>query len=196
MQESENSMSSASLHATLDPAAFARKSEDHHIADVVEALNALTPSLAASVLEAMPLDRVTDILEQPGFDRPQDLIERLPLDRAADFVGAMSADRRADVFRRLSDLIAATVGSTLVGIVTFGSLTGSMLPFILKGSRLGSGQRFGALCRNACRRHRPGHLLQRRIRLSQRNRTLACLGDVAADWPRSKRNGGGSGPLH
>jgi magnesium transporter len=30
-------------------------------------------------------------------------------------------------------LIAATVGATLVGIVTFGSLTGSMLPFILKG---------------------------------------------------------------
>jgi magnesium transporter len=32
-------------------------------------------------------------------------------------------------------LIALTVGTTLVGIVTFGSLTGSMLPFILK--RLG-----------------------------------------------------------
>ncbi|TCR61131.1 magnesium transporter [Bosea sp. BK604] len=32
-------------------------------------------------------------------------------------------------------LIAATVGATLVGIVTFGSLTGSMLPFALK--RLG-----------------------------------------------------------
>src|ERR1044071_5337149 len=124
MPKSEKSTRSALLHATLDPTAFAKKSEDHHIADVVEALNALTPSLAASVLEAMPLDRVTDILEQPGFDRPQDLIERLPLDRAADFVGAMSADRRADVFRRLSDLIAATVGSTLVGIVTFGSLTG------------------------------------------------------------------------
>jgi magnesium transporter len=32
-------------------------------------------------------------------------------------------------------LIAATIGAALVGIVTFGSLTGSMLPFILK--RLG-----------------------------------------------------------
>jgi magnesium transporter len=32
-------------------------------------------------------------------------------------------------------LIAATVGATLVGIVTFGSLAGSMLPFILQ--RLG-----------------------------------------------------------
>src|ERR1043166_6925849 len=113
MQESENSMSSASLHATLDPAAFARKSEDHHIADVVEALNALDPGLAASVLEAMPMDRVTDILEQPGFDRPQELIGRLPLDRAADFVGAMSADRRADIFRRLSDPMRARLSASL-----------------------------------------------------------------------------------
>jgi magnesium transporter len=32
-------------------------------------------------------------------------------------------------------LVAATVGAALVGIVTFGSLSGSMLPFILK--RLG-----------------------------------------------------------
>jgi magnesium transporter len=30
------------------------------------------------------------------------------------------------------DLVAMTVGSALVGIVTFGSLSGSMLPFILK----------------------------------------------------------------
>jgi magnesium transporter len=29
-------------------------------------------------------------------------------------------------------LIALTVGAALVGIVTFGSLTGSMLPFILQ----------------------------------------------------------------
>jgi magnesium transporter len=34
-----------------------------------------------------------------------------------------------------STLVAATVGLALVGVVTFGSLTGSMLPFILK--RLG-----------------------------------------------------------
>ncbi|MGL1627148.1 magnesium transporter, partial [Vibrio parahaemolyticus] len=28
--------------------------------------------------------------------------------------------------------MAATVGATLIGIVTFGSLCGSMLPFVLK----------------------------------------------------------------
>jgi magnesium transporter len=113
MPESEKSARSALLHATMDPAAFAKKSEDHHIADVVEALNALDPGLAASVLEAMPMDRVTDILEQPGFDRPQELIGRLPLDRAADFVGAMSADRRADIFRRLSDPMRARLSACL-----------------------------------------------------------------------------------
>jgi len=34
------------------------------------------------------------------------------------------------------DLVAATVGAALVGIVTFGSLAGSMLPFILQKLRL------------------------------------------------------------
>ena len=33
---------------------------------------------------------------------------------------------------RMSVLVATTVGAALVGIVTFGSLCGSMLPFILK----------------------------------------------------------------
>jgi magnesium transporter len=81
-----------------DPAAIAAEMAAYHVADVVEALNALSPELAASVLESMPVDRVTDILEQPGFDKPRELIERLPLDRAATIVGAMSADRRADFF--------------------------------------------------------------------------------------------------
>jgi magnesium transporter len=33
-------------------------------------------------------------------------------------------------------LVAATVGAALIGIVTFGSFTGSMLPFILQRLRL------------------------------------------------------------
>ena len=36
-------------------------------------------------------------------------------------------------------LVALTVGAALVGIVTFGSMTGSMLPFILQ--RIGSTRR-------------------------------------------------------
>ncbi len=86
-----------------DPAAIAAEMATYHVADVVEALNALIPGVAASVLDKMPIDRVTEILEQPGFDKPRELIERLPLDRAATILGAMSADRRADVFRRLSE---------------------------------------------------------------------------------------------
>jgi magnesium transporter len=96
-----------------DPAAIAAEMATYHVADVVEALNALSPELAASVLESMPVDRVTDILEQPGFDKPRELIERLPLDRAATIVGAMSADRRADIFRRLSEPVRTRVASRL-----------------------------------------------------------------------------------
>src|SRR3984893_4412372 len=96
-----------------DPAAIAAEMATYHVADVVEALNALRPELAASVLESMPIERATDILEQPGFDKPQELIERLPLDRAAKIVGAMSADRRADIFRRLSEPERARLSARL-----------------------------------------------------------------------------------
>jgi len=41
-------------------------------------------------------------------------------------------------------LIALTVGVSLVGIVTFGSLAGSMLPFLLRRGRVRSGVGFGA----------------------------------------------------
>ena len=112
MQDSDNSG-----QALSDPVAIAAEMATHHIPDVVETLNALDPSLAAGVLETMPVRRVIDILEQPGFDRPDHLIERLPPDRAATILGAMSADRRADIFRRLpetvrSDLMARLDTST------------------------------------------------------------------------------------
>jgi magnesium transporter len=103
MQENGHSLRFAGFQAARDPAEFAKSLANHHIADVVETLNALDPGVAASVLEATPSDRATDILEQPGFDRPQKLIERLPFERASALVGAMSADRRADIFRRLPE---------------------------------------------------------------------------------------------
>ena len=58
-------------------------------------------------------------------------------------------------------LVAITVGAALVGIVTFGSLSGSMLPFILQAYRLRSGERVGAVRRDAGRRHRPRDLFRR-----------------------------------
>jgi divalent cation transporter len=59
-------------------------------------------------------------------------------------------------------LIALTVGAALVGIVMFGSLTGSMLPFILQ--RIGfDPARFGTIRRDPGRRHGIGDLFHRRF---------------------------------
>jgi magnesium transporter len=112
MHEEESPLSK-SLQILPDPTVIAAEMASYHVADVVEALNALRPELAARVLENMPIDRVTDILEQPGFDKPRELIERLPLDRAATILGAMSADRRADIFRRLSEPVRVRLSSRL-----------------------------------------------------------------------------------
>jgi magnesium transporter len=109
----EQSVLSKRSKISSDPTVIAAEMAAYHVADVVEALNALRPRLAASVLEQMPIDRVTDILEQPGFDNPQDIIERLPLDRAATIVGAMSADRRADIFRGLSEPVRDRLSARL-----------------------------------------------------------------------------------
>jgi magnesium transporter len=109
----EDSPLSKSTQTLPDPAALAAEMASYHVADVVEALNALSPELAASVLDNMPIDRVTDILEQPGFDKPRELIERLPLDRAATIVDAMPADRRADIFRQLSEPVRVRLSSRL-----------------------------------------------------------------------------------
>ena len=48
-------------------------------------------------------------------------------------------------------LIGSTVATALIGIVTFGSLTGSMLPFILQRIGLRSCERIRAVRRNAGR---------------------------------------------
>src|ERR1700757_2751359 len=112
MQE-DSSSPSRNLEILPDPSVIAAEMAIQHVADVVEALNALNPELAASVLESMPIDRVTDIFEQPGFDKPRELIERLPLDRAATIVAAMSADRRADIFRRLSEPVRTRLSTRL-----------------------------------------------------------------------------------
>jgi cation transporter-like permease len=60
-------------------------------------------------------------------------------------------------------LIALTVGATLIGIVMFGSLTGSMLPFALQRIGFDPGQRLGAVCCNPGRRHGIGDLFHRRF---------------------------------
>jgi magnesium transporter len=109
----EQSVLSRRSKISSDPTVIAAEMAAYHVADAVEALNALRPRLAARVLEHMAIDRVTDILEQPGFDNPQEIIEQLPLDRAATIVGAMSADRRADIFRRLSEPARVRISTQL-----------------------------------------------------------------------------------
>jgi magnesium transporter len=89
--------------AIAEPATFAREAIHFHNVDVVEALNAAGPDIAARVLDSMPVERAAEILQHPGLDHVADLIERLPLDHAAGLVRPMSADRRADVFRRLRE---------------------------------------------------------------------------------------------
>jgi magnesium transporter len=106
-------LSAKAARSTPDPAALATQLANEHVADVVEALNGLDPSLAASVLESMPFDRATHVLGQPGFDQPQKLIERLPIDRAVAFLGAMSADRRADIFRLLPEPLRTRLSAQL-----------------------------------------------------------------------------------
>ncbi len=56
-------------------------------------------------------------------------------------------------------LVALTVGSSLVGVVLWGSLVGSILPFVSSAPRLRSSDIVGPVCGDACRRHRPDHLL-------------------------------------
>jgi len=92
---------------------LASQMANDHVADVVEVLNGLAPSLGASVLEQMPFERATHILGQPGFEQPEKLIEQLPIERAAAFLGAMSADRRADIFRRLPKPLRAFLAAKL-----------------------------------------------------------------------------------
>jgi len=92
-----------SSNSISDAAALASKLANDHVADVVEVLNGLEPSLGAEVLEKMPIERAAHVLGQPGFDEPQKLIERLPTACAVAILAAMLADRRADIFRRLPE---------------------------------------------------------------------------------------------
>ena len=83
-------------------------------------------------------------------------------------------------------LIALTVGVSLVGIVTFGSLTGSMLPFVLR--RLGfDPASASAPRRDAGGRGRHQHLLQRRLHDAQRHAVVMSDGTTARHsagrWP-------------
>ena len=77
-------------------------------------------------------------------------------------------------------LVAATVGTALIGIVTFGSLAGSMLPFAMQKTRLRSRERLGAVRGNARRCYRIGDLLQYCLDNPVGNIALKLLACMAA----------------
>ena len=69
-------------------------------------------------------------------------------------------------------LVALTIGLALLGVVTFGSLAGSMLPFLLRRLGLRPGQRVGAVRRDARRRHGAADLLHGRAGGAERHRAV------------------------
>ena len=65
--------------------------------------------------------------------------------------------------------IAATVSLSLVGVVLWGTVAGSVLPFVLRAVAAGSRQRFRAVRRDVRRRDGTDHLLHGRRRHSSRH---------------------------
>src|SRR6476660_4358993 len=71
--------------------------------DAAEALNSLDRSVAARVLETMPVSAAVQILNEPHLDQPAKLIELMPVDCAPAILTGLHPDRRADIFRELSE---------------------------------------------------------------------------------------------
>ena len=86
-------------------------------------------------------------------------------------------------------LVAITVALALVGIVLWGTLIGSLLPFILRRFGFRSGNIVRAIRRHTRRRHRTGDLFQRRARDSARHITLnsdGCFGHLPSGRPEGR----------
>lgn len=68
-------------------------------------LNSLDRSVAARVLEAMPVSAAIQILNEPHLDQPAMLIELMPVDCAPAILIGLHPDRRADIFRELPEKV-------------------------------------------------------------------------------------------
>jgi magnesium transporter len=77
----------------------------HRAADAAEALNSLDRSVAARVLEAMPVPTAIQILNEPHLDQAAELIGLMPIDCAPAILVGLHPDRRADIFRELPETI-------------------------------------------------------------------------------------------
>ena len=81
---------------------------------------------------------------------------------AIGFVRIAAWTAVADLYGPHWFLVGVTVSLSLVGVVLWGTLTGSMLPFLLESAGLRPGHLIGPIRRDPGRRHRPDHLFHRR----------------------------------
>ncbi|GEP00005.1 magnesium transporter [Methylobacterium haplocladii] len=91
------------IDPVTDPAVLAARLRDERAPDIVEALNAQRPEVAAAILLGLPPERAVEVLDQPGLDAVVEIVEALPRDRAGPLLVGMAADRLADVFRLLAE---------------------------------------------------------------------------------------------
>jgi magnesium transporter len=76
---------------------------DERAADIVEALNGVTPDIAAAVLLGLLPERAIEVLDQPGLDSGPEIVTLLPREAAASLLSGVSADRLADLCRQLDE---------------------------------------------------------------------------------------------
>jgi len=71
--------------------------QEQHLADVVEMLQSLSLTDAASNLATMPDDRAVGVLDRPEFTAAPEIVPLLPFARAVQLVAQMAEDRAADL---------------------------------------------------------------------------------------------------
>ncbi|AWN36072.1 magnesium transporter [Methylobacterium radiodurans] len=87
----------------VEPSVLAALLSDERAPDIVEALNAEAPEVAAAILLGLSIERAVEVLDQPELACAADIIEILPRDRVAVYLTGMSADRVTDVFREIEE---------------------------------------------------------------------------------------------
>lgn len=87
----------------VEPSVLAARLSDERAPDIVEALNAEAPEVAAAILLGLSIERAVEVLDQPELACAADIIEMLPRDRVAAYLTGMSADRVTDVFREIEE---------------------------------------------------------------------------------------------
>jgi magnesium transporter len=73
----------------------------HHVADIVEFLNALPVEEAAELIVGMPHERAVEVLDQPELYAAPEIIQLLPPARAAALLTGVAADRATDIVHLL-----------------------------------------------------------------------------------------------